>query len=1054
MGNKPANLIYKELTEEFYPEKTIAGNLSLTALSEPEIIAFLFDIINKKLKDSEMQSSFNLNITSSEEENQGVDTKDLCLKNLLVAGHEEKKEIESEFKYMEVENAVAPGLKNVQDYSQERTAEFIVSVLMMLERVGGEGEAVSFYERIGNYLLKSIEDKPEETSAALYFAALLIDPKKLLTDAQLLESVLNMFTTITSLSFYGWTKENLIIDRSIEYIKRSLLTEIESLSVKKDAIFGMNLEKAIRTLCYIGLARGSIEDLLIVVDLIKKLGITIDLTDILKKILSLPEIDTKPFRLQSSALNYSIPFEKIYMDKSSWITDQAMPISSVSDGEYVYFYSATHGLIVLRAGEGRIYKCKGFIDCKGRVQLLLINKVFYCWNEGKLLKLDIETMELKEAKEVPCTAKDKITATEDWLVVYSETGKEESEESENPRIHADIVIHDLNTEVKKYSITHSVNDINNITLYKNAIILANTKRYEVIDLSKNIIIKKEESDLLKQATICCHQESNKLFILYSVSNSEGFALGQLNLIHLQEQTPPFISAKINQLRQTVGTTENKNLVSKHELSSLLGIFINPEETKEEKSVGIESKVEDILAALAYRSNKAESFMITANLKDPKEIMQIYKSPLAIHLTAKCLETLFKLIQSFFNDFIERKKGLESLCYLMIILSEHLVALGKCNVSLEDCVGPEGIKEFDKINKEIILPIINNALDEIEDRNLVNTIKQFAILCKKYSSSLGKPDIEQTFNLLHKSLKEYVEEKKIEDNLEGLINWLSISENLEALTNRILNADKNYVELLDMYFSIEVNYFSQIIRKLPTQNIYKTISRSFSKVIEKCFISVWSQMRKKDNQVLEFIINILPNLLHKHLKRVIEDIKSSYKGKTNKEYVKYWKLIDNLLKNDMHLLHCYFMLTTMILGLNLHPSQAIFLARILMKSADELKDICKENHSSSSTQEEFKSIISGTMNTEVEYKFPESSEIHVLTVDDIDIPPPDKNEIIIYEIPKNKPVITLTRANTSCNRTIRSSHIKISAKIEYPNKNDKPHYNGYHLRIIPKVISCE
>jgi hypothetical protein len=148
-----------------------------------------------------------------------------------------------------------------------------------------------------------------------------------------------------------------------------------------------------------------------------------------------------------------------------------------------------------------------------------------------------------------------------------------------------------------------------------------------------------------------------------------------------------------------------------------------------------------------------------------------------------------------------------------------------------------------------------------------------------------------------------------------------------------------------------------------------------------------------------------------------------------------------------------MLTTATLGLDLHPTQAILLARTLMNSADELKDALitiYENKTSISTQEEFKSRISGTINTEIEYKFVECLGIHVQTVDDIDIPPPDKNEIVIYEIPKNKPLITLTRTNTSCNKTIRVNHIKVSAKIEYASKDDKQQYEGYHLRIIPKV----
>jgi hypothetical protein len=105
--------------------------------------------------------------------------------------------------------------------------DFISTLLMMLGKAGDKEQAASFYQRVGAFLSDAKDSTSGEssgTSTALYFAALLIDPKKLLSDPQISANILDMFRTMSSLSFYGWTKQALIIDRSIEYIKRSIFS--------------------------------------------------------------------------------------------------------------------------------------------------------------------------------------------------------------------------------------------------------------------------------------------------------------------------------------------------------------------------------------------------------------------------------------------------------------------------------------------------------------------------------------------------------------------------------------------------------------------------------------------------------------------------------------------------------------------------------------------------------------------------------------------------------------------------------------------------------------
>ena len=145
-----------------------------------------------------------------------------------------------------------------------------------------------------------------------------------------------------------------------------------------------------------------------------------------------------------------------------------------------------------------------------------------------------------------------------------------------------------------------------------------------------------------------------------------------------------------------------------------------------------------------------------------------------------------------------------------------------------------------------------------------------------------------------------------------------------------------------------------------------------------------------------------------------------------------------------------------------PEQHLRIAEMLLKSTVELKLFFAEMNAEKKDKnvyplQSMEEIFDSTSHQlkeqgthEKEFKFPDASGIRVSTVWDIDIPPPAANAITIFELPKNKAVATLNRENPKYNDLIKGNHIKIQAKIESNAKGKALSYDGYKIRIIPKV----
>jgi len=1125
MGNKQSKEILDKLTTAFEKQTTAAKNMSLSSLSEPEIITSLSNIISKKLKDTDIpnfKKSLHLNI-APEEKKEDVEirlkkTKEIKLQSTLVVGHEDQPEIKSEFESVHLEDTLAPRLESVIDYTDSKIKNFLVTLLMLIEKAGSKKEAASFYQRIGAYLSADSDKKSGEssgTSTALYFAALLIDPKKLLTDTQISQNILEMFRTMPALSFYGFTKQSLIIDRSIEYIKRALLTQIENLPAKIEPTLKPNLENALKTLCYIGLARGSIEDFLIVVELLNKFDLEIDFSDILPKILNLPAQEKSAISITKESLDYQIPFEQIYIEKTEWLKTNDNMFSSATDGELVYFYSSTNGLMVLGAGKGRvkgkIYENKGMFENKGGskvlecLHLMMIKGKLYGLLDNKIYKLDLNSMEMKESKKTAklISGNTKVTASKNLLIVYNEKSRE-NEENENAKIEAEIYIHNLETkeEPRKLIIKHQISDIKQILACGNFILICGQENYEAIDLLKGELIKKDESELLKNSTLSYNDETHELFIIYQDSDEEGFNFGKFNLmLQAEKENVTFLENRINLIKETFAaeskdlTSESKELISRKELATLLGIYREPDEQmKKPENYAKVNKQEFLLSILALRAKQNEGFMKIANTQEPEELMKIYKSAIAIHLTQKCMMTLISLANKFYNEFLNSKGedlitlALEKFTSVILILNEHFIALRKCNISLEDCIGPEGVKQYTKLCKEIITPITSINISEkygIKNTDLTKSLKKYGNSCMSQSQALATTELDESFKLLVVLLRKFLENRKPETPLFSLITWLNTSDNIDLLGSLILSQNTECLELLNTYFIIEAEYFSEKTRffikknneSTELQNIFKLLAPVFSQVIEKMFVSVGNKMNDKKSTANEVIMGILPGMLYPNLKRIMIEIKDSYgqykssmsqnldelfkSGKLGPEYARYWKFIGNLLNSDLMIIHCFSILSTIIIGFGAAPDQLLKFVELLMKSADEIKSVIaelaferadKNNFILSKLTEIFENAdkpLKGSANSDKEFKFPDATKIHISTNEDIDIPLPKKNEIFIYEMPRNKQAGQINKTKPKFSGSVKGNHIRILANIDYVYSEKDIPYKGYSLKITPK-----
>jgi hypothetical protein len=168
-----------------------------------------------------------------------------------------------------------------------------------------------------------------------------------------------------------------------------------------------------------------------------------------------------------------------------------------------------------------------------------------------------------------------------------------------------------------------------------------------------------------------------------------------------------------------------------------------------------------------------------------------------------------------GDEMTATVALEKLSCTIIILDEHIRALKKCNISLEDCVGPEVVKAYSTICREILTPLITAGTCEkfgVKQADLINVAKKYGGSCLKNSQALATAETDQTLKTLYGALKRFTETKKVEDSFTGLFEWLNTQDNIELIANKVVAQNVDCIELLNIYFAIEAEYFCDKTRR--------------------------------------------------------------------------------------------------------------------------------------------------------------------------------------------------------------------------------------------------
>lgn len=880
MGNKPSKAIYELIEHQFNEHKTIANSQNLQCLSDPQMIDHLLKIISEKVKDTEIdgiEKDMKLNApredTKEETESKLKKTKESLLQSTLVAGHELLPEIKAIFEGASIEEVLAPTTDSVRKFSHRMIVQLMSLILLMISKTGGSKGAASFCTRVVEYLIGGDKNsrtiKSTGAASALYFAALLIDPKKLLTDETISANLLEMFQTMESLSFYGWNKGDVNIDHSIEYIKTSLVKQLEQAISTTPVSSIVNLENIIKTICCIGLARGSVEDLLIAIELIIKTKTKFDMNTLLEKILVLPKVteylDSFSINLTKDHLEYEIPFEQIYIDKANWITEHELGFSSATDGEYVYFYSSVHGLVSLGIGsglqKGKICSMGNMLECKSKIQLFSLKGKIYCFTEGKLNRLLTDVVKLKPSKKGECLPADAnllITSSGSQIITYARVTKEEptAEGEESEKIQGDLVYFDVKTKksVNTIQVTHTITDLQQIIVCGDLVIFAGKKKYEVINLVTKTTIKCEESALLKQATLCINPETYDIFAVFFVGDNEGVSLGKFEHLSIKQEKVPIINERVEQIKQLINLeAKDINAVKGREIYNILGM--KPENVAQKSIDPIPAdRVELLLAALAFRAKEGESSVKAAKL-DGENIMKIYKTPLGVHLTARSFEAQMKLAETFFCEVTEAKVeetlalAVEKLAYILIILNQHLLSLRKCNISLSECTGKTGCLMFEKICHTILIPIAkDNLLAKYTVKNvgLTSSLKKSCDECIKNSQSLASIEIDASLQALIKAMEKFLTEKVVDENFHGLVAWLNTPDNIELVAKKLFEKNADCLKLLDMYFAVEEMYFNAKAKSFLQGDpkliaglspVLRELSIPFSSTIDRLFIII-------------------------------------------------------------------------------------------------------------------------------------------------------------------------------------------------------------------------
>ncbi len=843
MGNKPSKTLYDIMDKLLPQSQSQRFDLSLLTLCEKPMSDSLKDrVITKIFKSADIQAFENdmhLNVPrdlyTDERESKKRKYREMLHQSLLVAGHERHPQMDSTLRALE--ESPLQRLDPALSFTNARVKDFLC-LLMFLRSLNSSAQVSPSFEA---KLAQCLTGEPAAgkntaqsagASAALSFASLLLDPKQISREPQILAQALQLFRDVPPLSLYGWTRQALAIEQSIGKIKACLLYLIENETREL-------MQGAILTLCYIGLACGSIENLLL--GLLYAHNKHVDMaphavSEVIERLESLPagmtSLAANMPELDPAAVQDRVAFEQLYLSPSKDAKGEEHSLSSCTDGEFVYVYSAVYGLVVLGAGRSRIRgKVYGTVACQQPVRLLTVNRKLYAVGKNVLYRLSPKTGQLKETRKSVCVPKAAafcLCSTKGYIVGYAKVDPLKDKEG----CFGEVAYFDPKSKstVKKFAVEHSVGEVREIVACGDLVILIGGTHYVIIDLPHAKKLKEGACGLLEKGTICADPATGDLFAVFAESPTEGLQLAKLHAIPIQDNE----SDSLDLAEKTEETRRADPGKTKREVASLLGFYVPL--VKEAKSVagsreGDAAPWARMLEILVARAKRGVLAARVSTLERPEEIFGAFKAPLGVHLSGKCFDTQIDLLEFFLlnanskaSDVSASNSYLSNAISVLSLLNLHIQELQRCELSLTECAGKAVAQKCLACIQGTVKSIISQpdkAIPASADPKLrLKLICVCELLLATTSSVLldnSATVIEKAKESLRAILAGSKPDPAAQESAVAAATWLGVQKNQQTIAGRIMERDTVALEMLDTYFAVEEKYLECKIEEFLTKH---------------------------------------------------------------------------------------------------------------------------------------------------------------------------------------------------------------------------------------------
>ena len=819
MGNKQSKALYKCIDKATFKDSPGIKLNFLTLYENGTILDYVKESqLDKILKAGDLQAFENIKVSnipkdyySKELETKRKKHREMLRRSILVAGHEKHSQVD--FILEGLEEPPEEYLDMSCKYTSDFINEFATFLLLLRNLKESSEQFLPFQQR----LIKCIKSSPrteEGASAALSLTSLLLDPKHIHENTQVVGQTLTLFKDIPILGLYGWTMQALNVEKALGRIKACL---IQLLKDSKDETL---LKNSALALCHIGLATGTLDDLILAIYYInvKKLEFPdhiinslIDKVEGLK--LDIYDSSLNNFQLNSSKIQEIFPFERLYLGIAKSDYDN-MVLSLTTDGEFAYIFSSIDGIHMLGIGKnknfGKLYSSIP-VETKDPMKLLCLNKKLYAVIKNELFRINKETGKLKSTKKSQCFtkySKSIISSQGKYIVIYTE--KDEINVKENEGIQADISYYDTKTKqlYKKYTISHSLNNKKEIIVCGAIVMLLTTKQYIIYDLENNKKLKEDDSNLLSNSSVCLNADTGDIYIIHLTSSKEGLELIKMKPINIGIQEETIDKTLINDKLNDPNFIRKKN---KDDVSSLLGFYVPPSEvstipSSKEASDHLWNKM---LSLLVKRASISVKFTKNSTLNTPEQVFKAFKSPLGIHLSGRSIETLLDFLKYLYDR--SKNEGINwSIVNIIKLLNSHVQAMQICELTLKGCGGESLVNRSKEIFSEIIENIITNKDKLNGDNDVIETlIKECKSLLKNVSVTF-LDDYSKVLKMLIDIVESKSEDK---ENIMTIASWLTSQKNQMLIAEKIFES-KNMIgiDFMDAYFKIEGKYLAEKINK--------------------------------------------------------------------------------------------------------------------------------------------------------------------------------------------------------------------------------------------------